>query len=88
MHVRKAYVRTHKEKANYTHERQSFEGLCEKRDAWASPNAPLLQDMQTHKQGLHTGDTKFERLREKQGAWTSPNAPLPQVTRTHKQDLH
>ena len=43
--------------ARFTHERQSFECLCEKRGAWASPNAPLLQDTKTHKQGLHTGDT-------------------------------
>ena len=43
--------------ARFTDERQRFECLCEKRGAWASTTAPLLQDTRIQKQGLHTGDT-------------------------------
>ena len=50
-----------RKRLTYTHERQSFECLCEKRGAWASPNAPLLQDTRTHKEKayLHTRETEF-----------------------------
>mgnify|MGYP006950755340 CR=1 FL=1 len=42
--------------ARFTHERQNFESLRERRGTLASPNTPLSQDTQTHKQGLHTKD--------------------------------
>ena len=85
----RSLIRSHtKRQARFTHKRQSFECLYERRDAWANPDTPLSQDTRTHKQGLHTRDKisyTFVKGEMHGQAWL---LPCHKTLETHKQGLH